>query len=725
MTGEATSLDSAPGGGGANPRVETRILVRAAAVTPASPCPGPEEETGDPDVEPVDQVRLLTESGQFHSRWYSAVYQDRKGSGLSAAEHYLRIGAILGRNPRAGFDRAHYLATYPEVAARGMEPAIHYAQEGRALGYAIRPGPPPAQQEMERIRTCFLSLGVQDGPPDELHALLARTTDPELRVAMMLEIGLWLQRPGPRQDHAASAAWLERADRLAAETARAMALAGQILPAGLRQAARMRIAAARLIGCHLAGRNDEGLKIYEEAALNGLATADLLLARGNFEPMAERRLAWINEALAAYDLPGLRLGAPADPSLPEPDALPYDRLSLADPAACPAVGGGPRVSVLVATHAAAGTIRTALRALGAQTWQNLEVIVLDDCGPQDGTRDIVEELSARDPRFRYVRMETNGGAYVARNRGLQLATGDYVTLHDADDWSHPRKIETQVRYMEAHPEVMGCTSEQARMGEDLRVTFLRGQGAFIVFNTSSFLFRRAPVCEALGFWDTVRFEADTEFIARVQWAFGRASVQRLATGPLSFQRQYDASVTAGRHTRVDAMHFGARREYLNASRSHHAAGGRLRYSGHPQDRPFAVPRMMRPDRAPVPRPFDLVIIGDLREETAEVAEALAEGRAAAQAGLRVGFVEFFDRSGALRPDICPPARAEINAGRGEMLVYGETATFRRLRPVAPAMALASESEGMARIFPGLGGQAYLPTLRQCDAGDPPAGEECA
>ena len=129
------------------------------------------------------------------------------------------------------------------------------------------------------------------------------------------------------------------------------------------------------------------------------------------------------------------------------DLLPREGVSSYDRLTCslnmPKVVDGPKVSVLLAAFNAAETLPTALSSLQQQTWANLEIIVIDDCSPSQDTVRAAERFSAHDDRIKIVRMPQNCGAYVCRNEGLDLATGEFVTIHDADDWSHPRKIETR------------------------------------------------------------------------------------------------------------------------------------------------------------------------------------------------------------------------------------------------------------------------------------------
>src|SRR5690606_2483768 len=100
-------------------------------------------------------------------------------------------------------------------------------------------------------------------------------------------------------------------------------------------------------------------------------------------------------------------------------------------------------TVIVPAFNAAETIGFALAGLREQTWSHLEIIVVDDAST-DETATVVAGLCAEDARIRLIRLDRNGGVYVARNAGLAAATGEYVTVHDADDWSHAERFAAQI-----------------------------------------------------------------------------------------------------------------------------------------------------------------------------------------------------------------------------------------------------------------------------------------
>lgn len=254
---------------------------------------------------------------------------------------------------------------------------------------------------------------------------------------------------------------------------------------------------------------------------------------------------------------------------------------------------GPKVSVLIATYNSSGRLETALRSLQGQTWRNCEFIIVDDASPNSEDKQIAEFFASHDSRFKYIRMPVNAGAYAARNCALKYASGEFVTLHDSDDWSHPQKIESQVKFMLTNSSVIGCTSQQARCTPSLSFDDIRSNDLLIFFNTSSFLWRKKPVIDAIGSWDTVRFGADSEFIRRIKHQFGGSSVVNLETGPLSFQRKHESNVTSNRVTGLRTLYCGARKEYAEASQYFLENSNFPLYSyGNSYTRLFPVPKLM-------------------------------------------------------------------------------------------------------------------------------------
>ena len=114
----------------------------------------------------------------------------------------------------------------------------------------------------------------------------------------------------------------------------------------------------------------------------------------------------------------------------------------------------PTVSVIIPTYKRAAYLKEAVESVLAQTFEDWELIVVDDGSP-DNTGEIVETLRQRDHRIRYIR-QSNGGWCAAQNIGVSHAKGNYIALLDNDDLWLPEKLNVQVSFMESHPEIGFC-----------------------------------------------------------------------------------------------------------------------------------------------------------------------------------------------------------------------------------------------------------------------------
>jgi glycosyltransferase involved in cell wall biosynthesis len=116
----------------------------------------------------------------------------------------------------------------------------------------------------------------------------------------------------------------------------------------------------------------------------------------------------------------------------------------------------PRVSVILPVFNAERFLAEALQSVRAQTFRDFELIVIDD-GSSDRSFAIAETFVREEPRAVVVRQE-NRGLVAALNRGLAMARGELIARFDQDDVCLPQRLERQVAYLDAHPEVavVGC-----------------------------------------------------------------------------------------------------------------------------------------------------------------------------------------------------------------------------------------------------------------------------
>ncbi|MFF2910154.1 glycosyltransferase family 2 protein [Paenibacillus sp. NPDC057934] len=110
----------------------------------------------------------------------------------------------------------------------------------------------------------------------------------------------------------------------------------------------------------------------------------------------------------------------------------------------------PKITVLMSAYNTRPYIKNAVESILNQTCRDFEFLIIDDCST-DGTLEYLQSLE--DPRIRLITHATNKGLVHCLNEGLDLSTGEYIARMDSDDISAPHRFETQLRYMESHPEV--------------------------------------------------------------------------------------------------------------------------------------------------------------------------------------------------------------------------------------------------------------------------------
>jgi len=98
------------------------------------------------------------------------------------------------------------------------------------------------------------------------------------------------------------------------------------------------------------------------------------------------------------------------------------------------------VTVVIITHNRSKLLKKAINSVLVQTYKNIEIVVVDDYS-SDETQNIMEEIELNTDSLRYVRLEKPSGANIARNKGINEATGEYVTGLDDDDEMLPSRIE--------------------------------------------------------------------------------------------------------------------------------------------------------------------------------------------------------------------------------------------------------------------------------------------
>lgn len=124
------------------------------------------------------------------------------------------------------------------------------------------------------------------------------------------------------------------------------------------------------------------------------------------------------------------------------------------------------VSIIIPVYQAENYISTCLNSIINQTYESVEIILIDD-GSTDKSRDICDEYAQKDQRIKVIH-KVNEGVAKARNVGLLAASGDYIMFVDSDDWIHLDMIKNLIKLMELYnADVVECGFVEYKNSKDI------------------------------------------------------------------------------------------------------------------------------------------------------------------------------------------------------------------------------------------------------------------
>ena len=135
------------------------------------------------------------------------------------------------------------------------------------------------------------------------------------------------------------------------------------------------------------------------------------------------------------------------------------------------------VSIITPSYNSLKFIAQTIESVISQTYQNLEMIVIDDNSP-DKANEIIEEYCKKDSRIKLIKLEKNVGPSNARNKGIEESRGKYIAFLDSDDIWLPTKLEKQIKFMQDNDLAVTCSSyhtidEDGKVRDDYRIDYLR------------------------------------------------------------------------------------------------------------------------------------------------------------------------------------------------------------------------------------------------------------
>lgn len=313
---------------------------------------------------------------------------------------------------------------------------------------------------------------------------------------------------------------------------------------------------------------------------------------------------------AADDRPG---GDAAQPQ--GPPAVAGPELRLRSPGGrwgrlrlqCPAVGvaaacagepagqvrQSPVVTVAMACHDNADTLEAAARSVLGQTLRELELVIVDDAST-DASATVAARLAALDSRVRFLRNPRNLGTYASRNLALATSHAPYFCTLDADDIALPGRLASQLSMLQARPQAVAVVSRWVRMTAEGRPVAMNiDEGGFAHRSVATLMMRREAALQHVGYWDEVRFEADSEYMNRLVAVLGpQALLWDSTVVALALHRA--GSLTQDAATGLDDI-FGpsvTRLQYRQAWQAWHQSGRPLYLAQGQHPRPFAAPAAM-------------------------------------------------------------------------------------------------------------------------------------
>jgi len=132
------------------------------------------------------------------------------------------------------------------------------------------------------------------------------------------------------------------------------------------------------------------------------------------------------------------------------------------------------VSIIMPSYNCGKYVEDSIRSVQAQTYQNWEIVFVDDCSTDD-TMKIVSSMNVHDKRIRLFQNLENCGVAISRNKALREAKGRWIAFLDSDDVWEPTKLEKQVRFMEDHGYAFSYTGYQ-EIDEKSRLTGVHVSG---------------------------------------------------------------------------------------------------------------------------------------------------------------------------------------------------------------------------------------------------------
>ena len=178
----------------------------------------------------------------------------------------------------------------------------------------------------------------------------------------------------------------------------------------------------------------------------------------------------------------------------------------------------PLVSIIMPCFNAESLIEKALESILKQSYENWELLIIDD-GSTDDTAKIIKKFSSENSKIKFYSNTNNCGVAYSRNIGLYFASGDFITFHDADDISHPQRIEYLLYELLNDNKKQIVVSKYIRVNKEQKQLIVNGKKKL---NHISGMMFREIVKEKLGFFKETNISEDSEYHERILAVYGKS-----------------------------------------------------------------------------------------------------------------------------------------------------------------------------------------------------------
>ena len=231
----------------------------------------------------------------------------------------------------------------------------------------------------------------------------------------------------------------------------------------------------------------------------------------------------------------------------------------------------PLVSVIMPVYNREKFVGAAIESILGQTLADLELLIVDDAS-QDSSPEIIRSYAARDERVLFIQLERNVSQAGARNQALALASGAFIAMMDSDDLSLPERLQMQVDFLRANPDI-GCVGVGAQMVDEHLVpgfTYRLPQSHPVILLSmfvggsamlyATVLARRAFLSDPCPYDPALLPTPDFDLFLRLVWEkrIRYANLPEL----LYLYRQHDSSISSGFAEWPPAQHQASRRRAL-------------------------------------------------------------------------------------------------------------------------------------------------------------------